>query len=52
MAYSPEEFKGRTKKFALRVLRLVESLPRRRAADHISSSQVGRRPIRNPKSAI
>jgi four helix bundle protein len=30
---SPEEFKQRTKQFALRVIRLVESLPATRTAD-------------------
>jgi len=33
MARSAEEFKRRTKMFALRVIRLVESLPRGRTAD-------------------
>jgi four helix bundle protein len=35
MPYSQEEFKERTKKFALRVIRLVNSLPSNRAADKI-----------------
>jgi four helix bundle protein len=33
MAASPEEFKRRTKKFALQIIRLVESLPRNCTAD-------------------
>lgn len=35
MTGSPEEFKQRTKRFAIRVIRLVESLPRSRTADVI-----------------
>ena len=35
MTASPEEFKDRTKKFALRVVRLVESLPSGRSVDAI-----------------
>jgi four helix bundle protein len=30
---TPDEFKGRTKQFALRVIKLVQSLPRTREAD-------------------
>ena len=35
MANSPEEFKQRTKQFALRVIRLVDSLPGKRSTDVI-----------------
>jgi four helix bundle protein len=35
MTRSPEEFKKRTQSFALRVIRLVDKLPRRRSADVI-----------------
>ena len=33
MVASADEFRGRTKQFALRVIRLVESLPKNREAD-------------------
>jgi four helix bundle protein len=33
MAYSAQEFKDRTKRFALRIMRLVDRLPSRRSAD-------------------
>ena len=35
MTGSPEEFKRRTKLFALRAIRLVEALPRKRSAETI-----------------
>jgi four helix bundle protein len=35
MTTSPEDFKRRTKQFALRIIRLVDSLPQRRSADVI-----------------
>jgi four helix bundle protein len=35
MVTSPADFKKRTKQFAVRVIRLVESLPQRRTADVI-----------------
>ena len=35
MVESPVEFKKRTKQFAIRVIRLVESLPQRRSAEVI-----------------
>jgi four helix bundle protein len=36
MAQTPEEFKQRTKQLAVRVMRLVDSLPRRRSADVVA----------------
>jgi four helix bundle protein len=45
MATSAEEFKQRTKQFALRAMRLVDALPRRRSAD-----VVGRQLLRSATS--